>query len=174
MGNSLLRDEKNIAILRELLKNPRISIRSISKKLGLNYLTARRKIATLTKKYGISLGVLVPAEIAGREVAFVRMKIDSSNSISALMINCARVSIIAKVNNGNEIIVVIRGKSKQEILRVAEFLRTLVGGVKEFTIEYGTLTHNLPIALCNVHGYCSGPNGNSMRDCLSCITGANN
>lgn len=174
MGNSLLRDEKSIAILKELLKNPRISIRSISKKLGLNYLTTRRKIATLTKKYGISLGVLVPAEIAGREVAFVRMKTDGSNNISALTINCARVSIVARVNNGSEIVVVIRGKSKQEILQVAEFLRTLVGEVKEFTVEYGVLTHSLPLTLYSVHSRCSGPNGNSLRDCLSCITGVSN
>lgn len=174
MGNSILKDEKSIAILRELTKDPRMSIRSISRKLGLSYLTARRRIATLTKRYGISLGVLVPAEIAGREVAFVRMKIGVSNSTNALAINCARVSIIARVNNGSEIVAVIRGRSKQEILRVAEYLRTIVGEVKEFTIEYGTLTHNLPIALCNVHGYCSGPNGNSVRDCLTCITGTSN
>ncbi|MEM3346436.1 MAG: winged helix-turn-helix transcriptional regulator, partial [Desulfurococcaceae archaeon] len=72
MGNNSLRNPKTIAILKELARNPRVSIRFLSLKLGINYLTARHRVLSLLRKNKISFGLLVSADIVGREVALVR------------------------------------------------------------------------------------------------------
>lgn len=169
MGHTGIRDERTIAILRELVENPRISVRRLSSKLGMNYLTVRRKLDVLSRKYGISLGLLLPPDVVGREVAFVRIKLDDREK-SPVFVNCTRVVMISRVN-GNEVVVVIRGRTKSEISKVIDSIRTQVKGIVEFSVEYGTLELDIPMVVRGLNEYCSNANSNEkgFRNCLDCV-----
>lgn len=169
LGNAGVRDDKTIAILRELVENPRISIRRLSSKLGINYMSARRRMSTLSRKYGISLGVLLPCDVVGREVAFLRVKIENYDK-NSVFVNCTRVLLVSRVNN-NELLIVIRGRDKREISRIIDSIRTSINGIIEFSVEYGTLEQETPMVVKGLRGRCNSVafNGDGSKDCLTCL-----
>ncbi|MEM4535158.1 MAG: hypothetical protein QW764_03835 [Desulfurococcaceae archaeon] len=139
LGNNSLRNPKTIAILKELARNPRVSIRFLSLKLGINYLTARHRVLSLLRKNKISFGLLVSADIVGREVALVRIKTDNPDYLSAALSSCARVLLTIRTGN-DEVLVIMRGRSKHEISFIVESLRKNLGeSIREFSIDYGAL-----------------------------------
>lgn len=151
LGSNSLRDIRTVTILKELAKNPRISIRHLALKLGMNYLSVRRKVSSLMKRNKISFGLLVSADIIGREVALVHIKTDNPDHLNSILVNCARVILAVKTGN-DEILAVIRGRSKQEVPYIIESLRTCLGSeIKEFSISYGTLYQDALVIFKNNH-----------------------
>lgn len=132
------KDATVTAILRELALNPRISFRRLSQKLGLTYPQTRFKILSLLKKNMISFGLLISPEYLGRDVAVVKLKTDHPDHVLTFANRCPRVLLAIKVNNG-EVLLVIRGKNKQETLFVVESLRSRLTQIREIVVEYGTL-----------------------------------
>ncbi len=167
--NNVDKDAKTVAIIKELSKNPRESLRSLSKRLNLNYLSVWRKVHSMIKSGKISFCLQVPAEVLGREVALVRVKAQNLSAIDKFADKCSRVMLTIRINS-NELLLVIRARTKQEALYIAEALRSLISEASEILLEYGTLPQGTYIIVKD-----NGLNNNEgldcepQRDCIRCI-----
>jgi DNA-binding Lrp family transcriptional regulator len=145
---------QTLTIVEALLTNPRASIRKLSTQLNLEYNSVRRLVKTLFSKKQIVPAIALPANILGREAAFIKIKGSNLEKITYFSLYCNHVITYIEGNNGKEAIVVIAAENKQKIVKFIEILRSLVNDISEIIIEYGVLPGETLLLVKNTCSKC--------------------
>lgn len=164
LNNSIENNEKVLKIISMLVDNPGVSLRAVSKKMGLSYSYVRRKTSSLFSKRIISPGLMISSNMIGKEIAVIKINGDVPDDILDNLLKCNRVLIAFRSNHG-EVQIILIGRKKQEIMEFIDALKTVINEVKEIMIEYGVLHEKTMIPLKNSHIKCNIPE--ECKDCLS-------
>ncbi|MEM0469248.1 MAG: winged helix-turn-helix transcriptional regulator [Desulfurococcaceae archaeon] len=161
-------DEKLVQLLETLASNPRMSIRELAAKTGLSYTYVWRKLNTLYSKELLSLSVTISSEVAGKEVAAVKIKSQNLEQFIDNLLNCNRIIVTFRANS-NEVFMVVYGKDKHEIASIVETLKSKIGHISEVSMDYGILPERYMIPLKNNYLKCKPPSS-----CERCWLGSVN
>lgn len=153
--NNYTSDNKDLVLIKELIKNGRISYSKLAQITGLAYASVREKIERLINKGLLEIKPLVSPKIYGKQAAILRIRTDNLESIASILSRCNKVLSIVKTMDS--IVVVIVGRSKVEIAAVIEALIEKCGKdkINEYTIEYGVIPLNFMIPLRNNRTSCN-------------------
>lgn len=171
--NNYVSDNKDLVLIKELIKNGRVSYSKLAQITGLAYASVREKIERLINKGLLEIKPLVSPKIYGKQAAILRIKTDDLESIVSVLSGCNKVLSIVKTVDS--IVVVIVGRSKVEIAAVVEALIGKCGKdrVREYIVEYGVIPLNFMIPLRNNRTSCSEcifiKEENNVIKCSGCL-----
>lgn len=145
-------DEENIRMLFvSLMKNCRFNFKKISRDLGVSYVRVKRVIDKLVEGGFITVKPLISARSIGSTGAVVRFHKVNGEVLSVLT-KCNRV--LGFIDTGSEVVALICGVDKQDIVDFISKLAYTVGGEIDFTIEFGrfSLTQFIPMKSVDEEG----------------------
>ncbi len=141
-------DDVNYKLIRSIMRNCRVNIANVSRETGLNYASIKNRLRRLCSKKVFDVKPLIAAKLAGSIGALVRFRVNNhAERIIDLLSKCNRV--LGMIYIGDELIVMFHARDKMEILNMIDKLTMFGDGLKEFSIEYGKIPHNLMIPLKN-------------------------
>lgn len=161
-------DEKISQLISVLASNPRLSIKEISEKTGLSYYYVWRKINTLVSKKLITFSLMLSTNLVGKEIGIVRFKGNDVDQVIDPVSRCSKIILGFRVNS-NEVLLIIHGRDKREIMSLVELLKSRINDVTEVLIEYGVLPEKSMIPIKNELRNCEPP-----RSCERCWLGSVN
>lgn len=141
----------DVRIVQAIARNTKVNLSGIAKETGVSYHTLRDKITRLKRKGYLDFKPLVASKLAGTIAAVIRLKgISNESKLLDFLSKCNRV-LGAMITDKNELVVLIYGKNKVEILNILNKALQLDYSSEglEFTIEYGVLPHNFLIPVKN-------------------------
>lgn len=159
-------DERSYELLVSVTKNCRLNIRNISRELGSSYLTVRKRIMKMMSNGYFTVKPMVSARLAGLMAGLVRVK-HPPPWIFKFLAHCNRV--LAYFNVGDEIVFLIYGRDKQDIVNLINRITEATNEFLELTIEFGKFPMTQLIPIKNIetgNAFCSNSYG-----CKACITG---
>ncbi|MEM4433139.1 MAG: hypothetical protein QXT03_04945 [Desulfurococcaceae archaeon] len=159
-------DENSYELIVSITRNCRLNIRNISRELGVNYVTIKKKISRLLSNGLFSIKPMIPAKLAGLTAGLVRVK-NPPYWLFRFLSSCNRV--LAYINMEGETVFLIYGRDKQEVVDLINRIMECNDELLEFTIEFGKLPLTQLIPIKNIeqdNGIC-----NSYCNCGFCIIG---
>jgi DNA-binding Lrp family transcriptional regulator len=156
-------DDVEFKLTSMLIKNPRISLLKLSRELELNYISLRERLRKLQRNGLIEFRLAVAPTLLGDVAGVVRIRSNEVDKIIGKALNCNRV-ISALTLNGNEALLVVYGRSKDEIATLVSVLTSELADKVEVNIEYGRVPSMEKIALKNPEPECDG-----VVKCNGCI-----
>lgn|GEM_PF-2899963 len=156
-------DDVEYKLTRMLIKNPRISFLKISRELGFNYISLRERFRKLQRNGLVDFRLAVSPALLGDVAGVVRVRSNELEKIIGKALNCNRV-ISAVTLNGNEALLLLYGRSKDEIATLVSVLTSELAEKVEVNIEYGRIPLGEKISLKNPDPDCSG-----VLKCSGCI-----
>lgn len=159
-------DERSYNLILSITKNYRLNIRSISRELGSNYITIKRKINKMMSNGYFTVKPMVSAKLAGLTAGLVRIR-NPPLWIFRFSTHCNRV--LAYFNTGDEVVLLIYGRDKHDIVEFINKIMEETNEFLEFTIEFGKFPITQLIPIKNVEQndvFCS-----NHHSCKVCIVG---
>ncbi len=168
MANNSI-DSMDAILIKELSKDGRVSLVKLSELTGLSYTSIRNRIQRLIDKGLLEIKPLVSIKLSGSVAAYVRFSVDNPERLMMLLSKCNRVLGIMK-NNSHDIIVMVYGKNKMEIIFFIERMKQLYNdGLVAYEIEYGELPKDLKIPVKNPDASCLDCIWRHLQLCSGCL-----
>ncbi len=169
IGDILLNEQgsKDLLLIRELVRDGRVSFKKLSEVTGLSYTAIRERINRLRKNMLLDIKPLVSPKLYGSVGAVVKIKTRRPDELAYTLSKCNRVLSILIRNNG--LVITLIAGSKVELLFTIERLIAHNRYVEEFTIEYGKIPDTLLIPLRNHDPLCSPCIAKEKYGCMGCF-----
>ncbi|MGB9826996.1 Lrp/AsnC family transcriptional regulator [Thermosphaera chiliense] len=156
-------DDVELKLTSMMIKNPRMSLLKLSRELGLNYISLRERFRKLQRNGLIDFRLAVSPALLGDVAGVVRVRCSEVDKIVGKALTCNRV-ISAVTLNGSEALLILYGRSKDEIATLVSVLTSELAEKVEVNIEYGKIPFGEKISLKNPEPGCSG-----VLKCSNCI-----
>lgn len=139
---------EELRLLYSLVDVSSVNFSEAARKTGLNYWLVRSKVSKLIEKGYLRIVPTLSAQIAGNVVAIVRVKNAETGYLTEFSNKCNKV-ITGIQLNGDEYILVIHGRSKEEIMKIVEVVKKFLNSGGGIEIEFGKLPpdHYIPIKI---------------------------
>lgn len=159
-------DEKSYDLIVSMTRNCRVNVRNVSRELGSNYVTVKKRISRLLSNGYFFIKPMVSAKLAGITAGLVRIR-NPSPWLFRFISHCNRV--LAYVNMERETVLLVYGRDKQDIVNLINRIMEKNDEFLELTIEFGKLplTQLIPIkSVDHGNGFCD-----QECDCRACLVG---
>lgn len=161
-------NDADILLIRELVRDGRVSLSKLAKITGLAYTTIRERLERLRERRLLEIKPLVSSELIGNNAAFLRIKCRGGiYDIARRLALCNR--ILSVMTTRDEVIATLIGSSKIELTVVAENIVSRLGSVECFEITFGVIPGEFYIPLKNPNVMCGECSFAENMKCNGCL-----
>ncbi len=160
-------NDRDLILIKELVKNGRASYSYLAQVTGLAYTSVRERIERLINKKLLEIKPLVSPKIYGDKAAILRITTKNPEDVATILSRCNRVVSVVKTNN--DIVAIVVGKTKIELIYIIEHLLRKCNHVEEFSIEYGSIPPTFMIPLKNPLVVCDNCIQKNSAKCSGCL-----
>ncbi|OYT39087.1 MAG: AsnC family transcriptional regulator, partial [Desulfurococcales archaeon ex4484_58] len=160
-------DDYNYKLLSSIARNCRVNISNIARETGLHYISIKKRLERLSSRGLFDVKPLVSIKLSGTIGALIKLKTKNKSKILELLSQCNRVLGVVELNN--EIVAIVYGKNKLDVIEIINKISALGDGLDEFSIEYGRIPPNLMVPIRNIDS-CIFLEDSSCRNCLPSLS----
>ncbi len=160
-------EHEDLLLIRELIKDGRISFRRLSEITGLSYTAIRERINRLRRNMLIDIKPLVSPKLYGSVGAIIKVKTRRPHELAEILSKCNRV--ISLIINNNGLTITLVARTKVELVFTIERLIAHNKYVEEFMIEYGKVPDSILIPLRNHNPLCNPCIAKEKFGCGGCF-----
>ncbi len=159
--------QKDLVLIRELIRDGRISFKRLSEITGLSYTAIRERINRLRRNMLIDIKPLVSPRLYGSVGAVVKVKTHRPYELAEILSKCNR--IISLIINNKGLTITLVARTKVELMFTIERLIAHDRYVEEFEIEYGKVPDSILIPLRNHNPLCNPCIAREKYGCGGCF-----
>ncbi|RLG81108.1 MAG: Lrp/AsnC family transcriptional regulator [Thermoprotei archaeon] len=138
-------DDADFKLISSIARNCRVNLTSVARETGYSYTSLRDRIERLRSRGLLDIKPIIAAKLSGQVAALIRIRTRNPERLIELLSGCNRV--LGLMKTGDEIIAMVYGRDKIEVLNIISRLSLVGDGLEEYRVEYGSLPQNFMVLI---------------------------